>query len=178
MSVPKIIGLAGRARSGKDTCAGFLTNRGFLRRGFADPLKEAARAIFGFSDAQLFGDEKEVEDPFWEKSPRRILQLLGTEAVRQQIDDQAWVKSLMRFVSTSPRPVVVPDVRFPNEAEAIRAAGGTVWRVDRPGIAGVSAHVSETALDGYSFDRVLRNDGSLADLERGVLGVLSSMLNE
>ena len=163
-----IIGISGKAGSGKDTCAGFLVDRGYVRRGFADPLKDAVRAIFGLTDAQLFGAEKEVVDPFWGKSPRRIMQLLGTEAVRNQIDDDVWIKSMLRFAESSPRPIVVPDVRFPNEANAILATGGVVWRVERPGIRSVSPHPSETALDGFTFSHVIKNDGSLAMLERKV----------
>lgn len=173
MSAFRIIGASGRARAGKDSIASILVEKhGFIRRGFADPLKNAAREIFGLTDAQLYGAEKEAIDPFWEKSPRQIMQLLGTECVRNQIDRDAWVKSMRRFVERAradgARGVVIPDARFPNEADAIRAWGGEVWRVTRPGIEAVSPHPSETALDDYKFDCVIPNEGTLETLADGV----------
>lgn len=164
----RIIGLSGRAGVGKDTAAKRLCVRhGFVSRAFAYPLKEAARNIFGFTDAQLNGNLKEVVDEFWGKTPRKVMQLLGTDCVRKIIDDDVWIKSMERAIK-NPRDlegtgainqgagIAITDVRFPNEAHAIRRWGGEVWRIERP-IAAVEAHVSETALDAFVFDRVLKN---------------------
>jgi hypothetical protein len=60
---------------------------------------------------------------------------------------------------------VITDVRFPNEAEAIKKRGGKVISVVRPGHMDTGNHPSETALDGYNFDYVMYNDGSLESLK-------------
>jgi hypothetical protein len=57
------------------------------------------------------------------------------------------------------------DVRFINEAECISARGGDMWRVKRPGVGAVNAHVSESDLDGYKVDKILSNGGTLEELE-------------
>lgn len=165
----RIIGISGRARHGKDSVAERLVDRhAFVRRGFADPLKNAAREIFGLSDRQLYGEDKETIDPFWERSPRQIMQLLGTECIRNVIDRDAWVKSMRRWIDNAKAAgacgVVIPDARFENEADAIRAWGGEVWRVERPGIEAVNPHPSESALDAYAFDHVIVNSGTLDEL--------------
>jgi len=60
--------------------------------------------------------------------------------------------------------VVFADVRFQNEAERVRKAGGQIWRVERDGIEAPNKHVSEFDLEGYRFDKVLHNYGTLDDL--------------
>ena len=61
-------------------------------------------------------------------------------------------------------PVVLTDVRFPNEAEAIQAAGGRLVRVVRPGQDTSDQHISETALDDLVADVEIQNDGTLDEL--------------
>jgi hypothetical protein len=170
-----IIGFSGYARSGKDTAASALPG-GFRRRAFADKLKEAARVIFGLNDIQLYGALKEKPDAYWNKTPREIMQLLGTECLRKGFADDVWIRAL--FLCISDYDIAITDVRFPNEAKAIKERGGIVVRVVRPGVGPTprpwwkfwapKPHASETALDDWSFDDVLINDGTLEDLERKV----------
>lgn len=163
-----IVGFGYQARVGKDTSAQFLERHGFSIRGFADALKGACHTIFGLNDEQLHGDLKEVEDPFWGTTPRDILQRVGTEAMRRHFDEAVWVKSLERYIQRrikSNDRWAIPDVRFPNEAAAIKRMGGFVVRVDRdrslrtPRIA-TQGHASETSLEGYDrWDYVINNNG-------------------
>lgn len=165
-----IIGLGYKARSGKDTVAAALVERwGFKRYAFADPLKEACREIFKLNDEQLYGSAKEKVDEFWKDTPRRILQVVGTECLRKGYADDVWVRALERRIVNGPERCVVTDVRFPNEAEAIQEWGGIVLRVDRPGAAasgGVAGHPSEMAMNAWAgWNGWLRNDGTLAELD-------------
>ena len=58
-----IIGITGKKRSGKDTISDFLVEKyGFVKYGFADPIKDIARIIFGFTENQLFEKEKDIVD--------------------------------------------------------------------------------------------------------------------
>jgi hypothetical protein len=160
-----IIGFSGYARSGKDTAAQELQrSMGFRVMHFADPLKNAAKEIFGFSMEQLYGNLKETVDPFWGISPREALQKLGTEGGRNVFGEELWVKALMRRLEDHDREnYVIADVRFPNEARAIEALGGHVVRVVRPGIASVKPHESETALDTWPFKHTIVNDASIEE---------------
>jgi hypothetical protein len=68
--------------------------------------------------------------------------------------------------------LVIPDVRFPNEAERIRDVGGTLWRVVRD-VRPVYGHVSEAGI--YDVDLVLMNDGTRADLRATVRAALADV---
>lgn len=113
-------------------------------------------------------------------TPRLILQLLGTECGRQIIHPNIWCTSLMAEYIETPQNALkneeqhledkfpnwlITDVRFPNEASAIKSKGGIVIRIERPSLISTSTHESETALDNYKdFDYMLQNDGNVYDL--------------
>jgi len=175
-----IIGISGKARSGKDAIATYLTTEhGFQRRALADSLKDAARSIFGWDDDHVHGTLKETVDRFWGFSPRWALQKMGTEAMRDNFSEDVWIRSLRKYIDThSGKPFVVPDVRFPDEAQAIRDWGGILIRITRPGIepVGIDGHVSETALDDWrDWDFVVDNDGDLSDLWQKVDDMVSKV---
>ena len=166
-----LIGIAGVARSGKDTVARFICDFGYERKGFADPLKAILYALnptirVHEGHARL----AECVDTFgWEGAKshdevRRLLQRLGTEGGRRNLGEDIWVETLLR--SPSSGRIVISDCRFLNEVEAIRSRGGVVVKVERPGVGPLNSHPSETALSDVEFDLVVRNDGSVADLKR------------
>lgn len=159
------IGLSGYARAGKDTLAGFITQLGFTHRSFAAPMKRMLTALDPLVGHRRLSEELAVWG--WEgakQNPevRRLAQRLGTTAGRKILGEDFWVETLLR--SPSSGRVVVSDVRFTNEAVAIRARGGIVVRINRPGTGPVNGHVSETDLDGFDFDLTVDNDGSIEDL--------------
>jgi hypothetical protein len=111
----------------------------------------------------------------WERlpvTPRLILQLAGTEAGRNVFGECLWVETVARLIQNSGHSRwVIPDVRFPNEAEAVLKWGGTAWAVEAsyPGYKGISGgttgHASETSL--LTFDKwsgIISNYGTFSDL--------------
>ena len=172
-----LIGLCGAAGSGKNSVADFFTDadgRRFLQVAFADPLYQCVSTITGLSVSQLQDrDIKEAVVPWLGKSPRQMLQSLGTEWGRGTVHPEMWVRITMERIKadlSTGRSVVITDVRFPNEAAAIKAAGGRVVRVDRPGWSGCLAdearqHASEAGLPDYLIDAVVVNRGGLNDLK-------------
>jgi hypothetical protein len=170
----QIIGLGYKARSGKDTVARELERYGYRVVAFADALKSGAREMFKLTNAQLYGDQKEAVDPQWGLTPRNILQRLGTEAVRREFGDDFWIRALRRKIHGIEENLgrcerwAITDVRFVNEALAVKSWGGIVVRVDRPGAGasgGVARHASETQLDTWGgWDAVVDNSGTLNDL--------------
>lgn len=173
--LPRLIGLNGRARSGKDTAASHLVaNYGYTRVGWADALRACAHAvnpIVGWDRmgpvrwAQLhneLGYEAAKDDPEYGPEFRRILLLMGTEAGRQILGENVWVNTLLDKLAPDKR-YVIADTRFPNEAEAVTERGGVVIRIERPGLPRID-HPSETGLDLWEFDAVVQNDGSIHDL--------------
>lgn len=131
-----VIGLGHRAGVGKDTLADYMVKRyGFTKYAFADPLKRAAREIFGFTKEQVEEQSQKKEvDPFWGFTPRYALQKLGTEAVRNVFGPDTWVKAAARAIELGGQDrIVFTDVRFRSEADWLRTVG-EVWRIDRIGI--------------------------------------------
>ena len=166
-----LIGLAGKARSGKDTVGNYLETQHFFHStAFADRLKEICAEIFDFTEEQLWGDLKEEVDPLVGKSPRFCLQYVGTEIARACWPD-VWLWHLeknVRHWMADGLDMVVTDVRMENEAGLIKDLGGYLIRVDRDQARasnGVPNHSSETALDDWQeWDLVIDNNGSLEEL--------------
>lgn len=187
--VPRIIGLSGYARSGKDTVAGIINRLyGHQQISFAAKLKELAYDLDPIVSITNFGRDQGrlaemVDNLGWEKSKeceevRRLLQVLGTK-VREHLGSDIWVLAAMQGLrigapGSSRLGYVFSDVRFPNEADEIQRRGGSVLRIVRPGVEPVNPHVSETALDAWDFDGFIHNDKTLDDLEDTVRKVLES----
>jgi hypothetical protein len=167
-----LIGIGHKKRQGKDTAANRLIDKhNFVRISWADSVKEAGRIIFGFTDEQLYGSLKETKDFYWGFTPRWALQKLGTEACRDNIDTDIWIKSawlkINKIWKANPKQgIVIPDVRFPNEADSILAGGGFLWKVDRNiPLDEFSNHPSETALDDYNkWSRIMSNNKDIGSL--------------
>jgi hypothetical protein len=163
-----IIGLSGYAQSGKDATANLLClNYDYKRIAFADPMRHALQTINPRLDSITRVSDL-VDDYGWDvakKNPevRRLLQVIGTDFGRKMLGDDVWVKMAVRDLRQGDR-VVISDVRFPNEADAIKKLGGTVWRINRKDNSAVNHHPSEHAMDNYMFSQVIYNDGTLEDL--------------
>ena len=131
----RLIGITGKARSGKDAIAKFAWSQyGFTRIAFADAVKLSAQAKFGLTAAQTWDDElKEVVIPHWNMTPRQMFQMEGTEAGRNVFGGDLWIKRFMLSYNLlkDTDDIIVPDVRFDNEAEALRSLGGIIIEVRR-----------------------------------------------
>jgi hypothetical protein len=140
--IPIIIGLCGKKRSGKDTIGRYLVEKhGFHRLAFADPLKLSCQEIFGFTDAQMNGDEKEIIDPYWNHSPRQVFQAIGTDLFRNTLPQYChnmtssiWIRTMHRKITVLMKQginkFVITDVRFPDEFNYVKSGtlednGGT-----------------------------------------------------
>ncbi|WP_327292480.1 deoxynucleotide monophosphate kinase family protein [Streptomyces sp. NBC_01198] len=181
-----IIGLSGYARSGKDETAKALGEWGWRREGFADPLRAFLLAVDplipGAPDGGPYRLSLLVEAYGWERvkdefpEVRALLQRTGTEAGRTILGGDVWINALFRDHEVGEK-LVIPDVRFPNEAMAIRSRGGVVLRIERLGVEPAvgedgEVHDSETALDDWAFDGRIHNDGTIEDLRDAVHGEL------
>lgn len=186
-----IVGIGHVARVGKDTAATALCrDLGFVRYGFADQLKELALAAdplvtpavkvintgnghghLAWVTAGLGGWEA-AKDSYPEV--RRFLQRLGLGA-RQVFGEDFWIDRLLEKAGTDER-VVIPDVRFRNEAEAIRARGGVLIRINRPGHV-AAGHVSETDLVDFDWDEEFANDRSVAELQQDIVAYVKNCLD-
>lgn len=168
--VAPLIGVTGRARAGKDTLAQILGYYGYARVALADPLRRVIASLTGMTFEELVNSpDKELPHPkLGGVSPRRAMQTLGTEWGRDLIWQDLWVTHAMDQIAHHPR-VVIPDVRFDNEADAIRSRGGIILHVHRDaGETKVEAHKSEDGVTPHATDLHIYNNGSVSQLERQV----------
>jgi hypothetical protein len=175
-----IIALTGKAGSGKDTAANYLIeNYGYQKMSFAETLKDAVAAVFGWPRDMLEGvtDEsrrwREQKDEWWSCrlgmyiSPRKVLMTWGTELCRDAFHQDIWIASLERKLLQLPADakIVITDCRFDNEAKMIRDIGGKVVHIRRWLTAenGVN-HRSESDVYVDNKDDILPNNGTLQEL--------------
>ena len=146
--------------------------------------------LFGLTEKQCYGTDEDKNthtDIMWGNLPnvtthhtslpnpmtaREFLQYFGTDICRC-IKPDVWVENCInRMLGSGTELAIVPDVRFPNEADAIKQAGGKVIRLTRS--PHEDSHESETALNDYKdFDYVLENSNMTMDeANRGLLEVL------
>lgn len=166
---PLIIGVAGRARHGKDTIADYLCNRhDFIRLAFADPIVDGLMAMFNFP-AEYRHTRKEEPLPGFTFSYRKAAQTLGTEWGRYELDQNIWIKCMEKrineFADYNDR-IVIPDVRFENEAAWIRQRG-FLWHVYRPNIEDIDWHRSESGVQMEIGETKLINQ-ELNQLHQGI----------
>ena len=175
----QIVGLTGHARCGKDTAANTLVARMWTRVAFADALRDvliALNPVVWEPDVSLreaMRDTRSWDALKKDPSVRQLLQRMGTEAGRNIHGDDCWIRIAKRKVDAAPGNVVITDVRFSNEAEAIRAWGGKVIRIERPGVGPVNGHSSES-LD-FEPDAVIENSGTIEDLHDQVRALVQDM---
>lgn len=177
-----LIGLAGAARSGKTTAAQHLaTVHGLLHYALAQPLKQMLAQGFNLSDAHLEGALKEQPLPWLGKSPRELMQLLGTEFGRHLVHRDLWLllaeQNLQSMANCLPGSTgfVISDLRYENEAAWLRQRGGVVVHIMRPDAPGVASHSSEAGIAVQDNDLVIHNEGELADFLRDVEHALAGI---
>jgi hypothetical protein len=199
-----IIGFVGFIGSGKDTAADYLVNfHGFRRDSFASTLKDAVANVFGWDRTMLEGRTKasrewrDQVDTWWshrlgipDLTPRWVLQQWGTEVCRKSFHDDIWIASLENKLRSTPDDIVITDVRFPNEINAIHNAGGKVFRIKRGPepdwfddaanynqgptnmswalskmrLDNLKVHASESSWIGLNLDAEIDNNKSIDDL--------------
>lgn len=178
-----LIGLTGRAGAGKSTAAAHLEHEWAMQQiAFAEPIQAMLCQLFSMAgiDGAWTADRALKELPTtlgW--SYRHLAQSLGTEWARHQLADDFWLRvagSRLYTPMMKTEHVVISDVRFPNEADWIRARGGVIVRVLREGLPSVRQHESERHADSITPDTELLNFGSVSTLHDQIDRMVEYML--
>lgn len=201
----RLIGIGGLLHAGKDAVSDYLVGEhGWRKLGMSDTLNEALLQMNPYiplammedpsGDGSVIGkflpyrdlhDRHGYVDAKKFEEVRRLLQELGTGVGRNMIDTNVWVDMAVRkfdALRDAGFDVIVTGMRYPNELEAVREAGGELWWVSRPGNEGGSsltaAHTSENSVQPEEFDVLIINDGTLMDLYRRVETALEKKISE
>ena len=139
-----IIGLVGNEHVGKDTIANYLCKiYNFRKYSLADPIKEIARIVFGWSEHQLNGKLKDNLDDTTGIVPREFFKWLGTDVFQYAVHDKfpelkidercVWSNCMRQFIEShcNTSHIVIPDIRFKHEADELLKAGGYLIYVER-----------------------------------------------
>lgn len=190
----KLVGVMGLARSGKTTVSDYLQEKyGFKRVSFADRLKEMCiqaldRAMppdYCWHSPKRAKDLRApgcvlLDESHWrrqiyqDRTPftRWLLQFMGTEIFRDQVDDDYWVKEWLKVYYQTPGNIVVPDVRFPNEALCLKRMGGEIWRTiwvgQEASIEHGADHRSEIEAETIIADRTIQAPTGIENLHKAV----------
>jgi hypothetical protein len=183
-----VIGVTGYAQHGKDTIASVLVEDfGFKRVAFADALRQAVLTLdpLVYDGTGVVHYSELLEDEGYEAAKqrpevRRLLQVFGTEVARDLLGEDVWVQAWQRTVDgigADVEGIVVPDVRFPNEADHIISLGGSVWEVYRPDFDnGIGTdHPSEAFIDSLPTSKMLFNIGTVEELKQLVYSAMGRM---
>ena len=180
-----IVGFSGRKGSGKTYIARELEKTGFERISFADPIKIMLFALFdecGFDYASakwLLNQEKEIVLEAFGKSPRQLMQSLGTDWGRAMVSENLWLLCARNKIEKNHScNIVIDDVRFNNEAQFIRDLGGLIINIDRAADTRFDAHVSEEGIIIKPGDVMLTNDGTILELLNDVIYFIESFKNK
>ncbi|MFA5604099.1 MAG: hypothetical protein WDA12_04565 [Bacilli bacterium] len=177
---PKIYILSGKARSGKDTVAKVIktvceeNNLKYINLQYSSHIKEYARRISDWDGSD-------------ETKPRTLLQQLGTEVIRQQIDEMFFVKRMISDIKVYSNffdVITISDARYKEEIELPKEHFKDVISISVIRPIGESSlteqqqqHLSEKALDGYDkHDYVINNNKELSDLETKTREIIESTL--
>lgn len=164
-----ILGLVGRRRVGKDTCAEYFIARGFVRVALADAPKLQVSKLYGLPESLVWWEKNKdlpyAADP---SKTHRDLLIQYANAAREK-DPDVWVELALaecRKHSDAGRNVVITDIRFPNEASVFYGGHAVLLKIVRSGI-NIFDDPADSGTDAiplWLFDGIITNDGSVEDL--------------
>jgi hypothetical protein len=189
----KVIGLIGKLQSGKSTTGNIILekycNQPCVKTAFGNLLKEMILNSGLCNENELWHEKTDFS--------RLMMQKIGTEIIRKQVDPNFWVKKMKielemfknsndtdpLFAKSLAKPpgeliMIIDDVRFQNEAELVKEYGGTLIRIVRPSLnqnREANKHDSETEQDNIKVDYEIINDSSIEDLGKKVNEILGRL---
>lgn len=167
---PKIIVVSGRAGSGKDTACNMIKkyykDLKVINLSYASYLKQYAMNITSWDGCE-------------ETKPRDLLQQLGVELIKNNIDEEMLVKRIVEDIKVYSYffdIITISDARFPNEIDSIKEnfQNVTSIRINKNEESKLTKeqqmHKTETAMDEYSnYDYIINNNKDIKYLEEEVL---------
>lgn len=161
--LPKIIGIAGRSRCGKDTIAQIIIDKypQYKIRRLSEPLKIAVTTLYDYTPEQLESDAKESIDDRWGKTPRETMQSF-TDYMMSYMGHDFFTKQLY-FKYKSDEYIIIPDIRYEHDVHEIKKRNGIVIKVERP--SSFVSHDFEKHIDNLTYHYFIKNNGTIEQLQ-------------
>jgi dephospho-CoA kinase len=175
-TLPRIIGILGRSRSGKDTIANIIKDKyqEYEICRFAQPIKNALKEIYGFTFDQLENDFKESIDQRYGITPREAMQEM-TSFYLTKHGPSFFSDKVFSLVSDNlSTNVIIPDVRYSHDIVQIRKRGGIIIKVIRPEVS--IKHTVENHIGDLESDYTIINDADIIHLENKVYDILTKLI--
>jgi len=157
----RLVGLVGRSRVGKDTAAGFLADTHTLRR-LAQPVKDACKVLYGWTDLNLETELKEIVDPKWKVTPREAMVHM-TKSMQGFMSEDFFARRF--FDGWDGTHIVIPDVRYAHDVDEIHRLGGITIKITR---LGGPSHEFEAGVDSLKTTYEVSNDGTLFEFRNKI----------
>lgn len=193
--LPKLIGVLGRSRSGKDTTANIIMTlypEQYTLRRFAQPIKNALKEIYDFTPEQLEDDEKEVIDKRYNITPRQAMQEMTAHYLKKHggaffservftafdisVSASASDSASDSATVSAPFGIIIPDVRYEHDINAIRNRGGIIIKVTRPSLTINQQHTVEDNIQTFEGDFTIVNDGDIVHLKNKIESIFNQIL--
>lgn len=172
MVVP-VIGLVGRAGVGKDTVADYILSKHNIYRKvkLAQPIKDAVCALYGFTNEQVEGSEKEIIVPKWNITPRQAMVHL-TDTMMIFMGRDFFTRRL--FEQYKDAYIIISDIRYQHDIDNIRSLGGITIKIERSDIL---KHPFEDNIDNFKCSFTVYNNRTLAELYSQLDTILTALYN-
>lgn len=176
-----IIGLSGKAGSGKDTIADYLVTKGFKKLSFGSPVKDITAIITNWNRDLVEGSTKEsrefrenVKHPIYGLTCRELMQVIGHDLFREKFSEDIWINILLdKIIEGEGHNYVISDVRYDNEAQALLFKHALLINVKRHDQSGKkNKHASESSLT-IPAKYIIQNDGTIEDLYTSIDSIIN-----
>ncbi len=182
--MPRVIGITGQAGHGKDTVAAMIKKiLGGRILSFADPLKNICKLLFRLDDSDVFTQAGKAQyNPKLQMTHRHLLQKMGTEVFREHLRvampelpfDSIWVWHMDQIINESKETIIIPDLRFLDEAAMLKSHDALIIRVVRDIPTEISSHASETEQSRIVADVTVENNSTLEKLEIKIQNIIQN----
>lgn len=174
-----IIGLGHYSRTGKDSFANFLMTAlreraphlRVIKRSMAWKLKQICFELYGWAgvmppehyDDPATEKDRDVVLPALGMTPVELWVAFGTKAIRNQVYDRTWLDYLMK-TNHGADVLIIPDIRFENEAVAVNESGGVLAKIVRPGYGPRKTVADRMLLRFNGWHYVIGREGTMDSL--------------
>lgn len=180
--LPRVVALCGLKRCGKDTVAQYMVEKyGYEHVKFSGKLKQMMKLLFDFTDDQIETDEKDKVDARWNTTPRKLMQFFGTEVMQYKVQEvlpdigrNYFANSISVSLDKNPRNIVISDMRFVHEYEALKHHSMIVVEVIRDSCI-QDTHISENEYKKIPKNFVINNHHTLEDLYSEIDSIINDV---